>query len=79
METKAQGQDVSPNDAKRVLSDSSLHAFLDYEIRSSWWASWISWDWLQELSGRYFAWKTRRKYERYKMSKMWEQRVKNFR
>jgi len=69
----------TPADAKPVLADSSLHAFLEYEVRSSWWASWIGWDWGQELSGKYFAWKTRRKYERYKMSKMWEQRVKNFR
>jgi len=67
------------NDAKPVLADSSLSVFLDYEIRSSWWASWISWNWGQELSGKYFAWKTSKKYARYKQSKMWEQRIKNFR
>ena len=62
-----------------LLADSSLSVFLDYEIRSSWWASWIGWNWGQELSGKYFAWKTSRKYARYKQSKMWEQRIKNFR
>jgi hypothetical protein len=67
------------NDAKHVLPDSSLSVFLDYEIRSSWWASWIGWNWGQELSGKYFAWKTSIKYARYKQSKMWEQRIKNLR
>ena len=67
------------NLAKPMLADSSLSVFLDYEIRSSWWASWIGWNWGRELSGKYFAWKTRRKYARYKQSKMWEQRIKNFR
>ena len=27
-----------------LLADSSLSFFLDYEIRSSWWASWIGWN-----------------------------------
>jgi len=67
------------NFAKPMLADSSLSVFLDYEIRSSWWASWIGWNWGRELSGKYFAWKTIRKYARYKKSKMWEQRIKNFR
>jgi hypothetical protein len=49
------------NGTKPVLSDSSLSVFLDYEIRSSWWASWIGWNWGQELSGSYFAWKVKRK------------------
>jgi hypothetical protein len=38
---------------------------LDYEIRSSWWACWISNDILQTVSGKYFAWKVNRKYMRY--------------
>jgi hypothetical protein len=67
------------NFAKPMLADSSLSVFLDYEIRSSWWASWIGWNWGQKLSGKYFAWKTSRKYARYKQSKVWEQRIKNFR
>jgi hypothetical protein len=57
------------NSTKPVLAESSLSIFLDYEIRSSWWASWIGWDWGQELSGKYFAWKTSRKYARYKQPK----------
>lgn len=60
------------------VRDSTLRTFLDYEIRSSWWASWISIGWMQELSGKYFAWKTSRKVARYKASKVWEQRVKNY-
>lgn len=51
--------------------------FLDYEIKSSWWASWISWNWAQELSAMYFAWKTKRKYSRYLHSKFLEERIKN--
>lgn len=39
--------------------------FVKYEIYSSWWASFIWWEWGQELSSRYFAWKTNRKYDRY--------------
>lgn len=53
--------------------------FLDYEIRSSWWASWIGWNWAQKFLGKYFAWKTSKKYARYKQSKVWEQRIKNYR
>ena len=72
-------EEQNGNFAKPMLADSSLSVFLDYEIRSSWCASWIGWKWGQELSGKYFAWKTSRKYARYKRSKMWEQRIKNFR
>jgi hypothetical protein len=61
------------------VSGSSLSAFLDYEIRSSWWASWIGFDYGQELAGKYFAWKAKRKYNRYLKSKMWERRIKNCR
>lgn len=52
-----------------------MEMIIDYEIRSSWWACWIGWDWGQALSGKYFAWKTRQKYARYKTSKMWEHRI----
>ncbi len=50
---------------------------LDYEIRSSWWASFIFWDWGQDLSARYFAWKVNRKMRRYRSNKEMEQRVLN--
>lgn len=39
--------------------------FLDYEIRSSWWAEYVWWGWGQELTASYFAWKVKRKYARY--------------
>lgn len=37
---------------------------LEYEISASWWAQYISNDWLQELASRYFTWKVRRKMSR---------------
>jgi hypothetical protein len=47
----------------------------DYEIRSSWWAQWLSWHWAQNLAGSYFAWKVKRKHGRYYRSKSEEYRV----
>ncbi len=44
----------------------SIEHLMLYEISSSWWARGISNDWLQNLAARYFAWKTKRKYARYK-------------
>lgn len=38
---------------------------LTYEIKSSWWASKISNKFLSRLAGRYFAFKVKRKYDRY--------------
>lgn len=70
---------MSKEETKKDLDGAiDLSVFLDYEIRSSWWASWIGWNWGQEISGKYFAWKASKKYARYKQSKMWEQRIKNF-
>lgn len=46
-----------------------IKLFLDYEIRSSWWAQYIWWDWGRALAGRYFAWKTKRKFDRFFDSK----------
>jgi hypothetical protein len=66
------------NFAKPMLTDSYLSFLLDYEIRSSWWASCIFWNWGQKLSGKYFSWKTSRKYARYKESKAWEEWIKNY-
>ena len=43
----------------------TIRDFLDYEIRSSWWASFIWWNWGRNLAGMWFAWKTKRKYSRY--------------
>ena len=44
---------------------------LDYEIRSSWWASWIFWGWGQSLAAKYYAWKVNLKWKRYVESKRW--------
>lgn len=56
----------------------NISDFLDYEIRSSWWASWIGCEWGQRLAGKYFAWKVKRKYVRYKESKEWQRRINYF-
>ena len=53
-----------------------MSVFLDYELRSSLWASWIGWDWAQNISAKYFVWKVLRKYARYKKSKYIEQSIK---
>lgn len=45
-----------------------IQDFIQYEIRSSWWACYIGNPFLQDLSGRYFAWKTKRKFNRFKKS-----------
>lgn len=37
----------------------------EYEIKGSCWASWVPWDWAQNLAARWFCWKTRRKWTRY--------------
>lgn len=39
---------------------------LDYEIRSSWWACWLSNSRLQDIAASYFAWKVRRKCRRWR-------------
>lgn len=48
----------------------SRSEILDYEIRASWWAPSVSHPWLQELTGRYFAWKVKRKYGRWMLSRI---------
>jgi hypothetical protein len=55
-----------------------LRMILDYEIRSSWWVGLVSWEWGQELSVKYFVWKTKRKYVRYKVTKLWEDKLKEY-
>lgn len=60
---------------KSLKKELSIQDVLDYEIRSSWWASWIGWNWGQELAGKYFAWKTTKKYARYNYSKIIEKKI----
>jgi hypothetical protein len=45
------------------MKNDFIQILLQYEIRSSWWASYISNPYLQDLSGKYFAWKVIRKYK----------------
>ena len=35
-----------------------------YEVYSSLWAGYGSWEWLQSLTAKYYAWKTMRKWKR---------------
>jgi hypothetical protein len=45
---------------------------LEYEVKSSWWVRFVHWEFAQRLAAKYFAWKTERKYKRYKMLKLLE-------
>lgn len=78
MEKDIQNKDSKRNDGDILLADNPLIFFLDYEVRSSWWASRIGWGWAQKLSAKYFSWKVKRKYTRYKTSKMWDSKIKDF-
>lgn len=49
----------------KLLIPITLKQALDYEIRGHWLASWIWFDWGQELLSRYFVRKVTRKYKRY--------------
>lgn len=53
----------------------TLRQALDYEIRSSWWASFISGAFGQHLAGKYFSNKVSRKHRRYLKSKENEKKV----
>ena len=52
----------------RHLRRLSMQEILRYEIHSHWLARWIGFEWGQDLMGKYFAWKVRRKYNRYLVS-----------
>lgn len=39
--------------------------FVGYEIKSSLWCKFISWEYAQKIAAKYFVWKTKRKYFRY--------------
>ena len=60
MENSARYQGPEP---QRLLS---MQQVLHYEVKSSWWACWISNETLQDLASSYFAWKVRRKFNRYR-------------
>ena len=61
---------------KEETEQDLLNFILDYEIRSSTWAPYISIKWMQKIAGKYFCWKVRRKFKMYKKSKIWEKRFK---
>lgn len=37
---------------------------VEYEISGSWWAGYLPFQWMHNLAGRYFVWKTHRKFGR---------------
>ncbi len=53
------------NNMKQTPVIQPIEVFAVYEIASSRWAKHVSNPWLQSVTGRYFAWVTRRKYARY--------------
>jgi len=53
----------------------TIEDILDYEIRSSWWASRIFWGWGHSLSAKYYAWKVNLKWKRYVKSKRWHSKL----
>ena len=57
-------------------TDETLRLFVDYEVRSSWWASFIGWTWLQNIAAWYFAAKTHRKWKRWLASTEAAKRLK---
>lgn len=46
----------------------SIREALDYEVRASWWARFAP-PFLHDLTASYFAWKVRRRYNRYRASR----------
>jgi hypothetical protein len=55
--------------AQHAANVSEIQGFCEYEIAASLWAKHLSLPWAQRLAGKYFAWKTRRKYARYQWHK----------
>ena len=60
-----------------VISRLYMQDILNYEVHSNRFASWIGFEWGQNLMGKYFAWKVRRKYNRYLFSLEERKRVLN--
>jgi hypothetical protein len=51
---------------------------VDYEIKGAWWTGYIRHPKLQELAGRYFAWKVLRKFARQKQSNLIKLKLKTY-
>ena len=56
----------------KIESLKELQFLLEYEIMSSWWAKWVTWTWTQDVIEEYYAKKVRKKWSKYKLSKMLE-------
>ena len=67
----------SENLEQNLDNSLSVKQILEYECHSHWLASWIGFEWGQDLMGKYFAWKVRRKYNRYLVSLEERKRVLN--
>lgn len=58
--------------AEKEESVKELQFLLEYEIYSSRWAKWVTWTWTQDWIEEYYAQKVRKKWGRYKLTKMFE-------
>lgn len=54
-------QRVSESDSKTI----SLNQALEYEVRGTWWATFITWEWMLRLVAKHLSNKTRKKHGRY--------------
>jgi len=62
-------------EVKRRILELSLNPtmlFLSYELRSSLWAKYIWFNWGQNLASKYFAWKVRKKTDRFYLNLLHE-------
>ena len=50
---------------------------LEYEVSASWWASFVSIGWMQDLAAAYFAMKVNRKMARWDAARCRKQRVES--
>lgn len=55
----------------------NIKTLMEYEVANSWIAKYVSWPWLQDLIGSYYANKVRRKYLAYVKFKTEKQMVKS--
>ena len=75
---KAMNEELNePSCLGTAISRLSMKQILEYECHSHWLASWISFNWGQELIGWYIARKVARKYKRYLYSLESRNRLKN--
>lgn len=56
-------------DMKQWHQTDELSKFIEYEILSSYWAGFISIEWMQQISANYLVWKATTKFARYQKNK----------